>query len=421
MGKSGLSQKLNVANDQSPGRIRQNLDQMTATFPECPICKATAQYKISGIAKNIVVCEGCNAGWTSHEFYEDFPFRSLALAKKGSHKELKPLLNKFRSVEFWMRFDLETFENDLIEDLLNLYTGPDLEKRKESRQKLTNSDEVGQIEIRDIACGLQKSQNRIGALMYLASIESESDLPLLIQSLYDDNGKYTWELVRMLSRLARDAGFSSAIPPIIQVLKEFESARMRARAAEVLGDIPGNPQVVNALAESLYDTGSLPQEQILAGSLEGFLIAAAKQKLPPTVREFAFQSLIKIGDPLAAEALVDFELSGGFGLKIEVEAEFLKPLGNVVVKPLIKGLSDENQRKRARSAGFLCFLGNKDAVDALIASLSDEIVLVRSNAAYALSIIGDTRAVEPLKQLDNDPEDKVKLAAEIALKKLDSR
>jgi len=420
MRKSISSNNFNDIDDKSPDRIQRNLDQVTTAFPECPICKAAANYKISGMLKNIAVCEICNAGWTSHEFYDDSPLMTLALAKKGKYKELKYILNNFRSVEFWKHFDINAIDKDQIENLLNLYTGRDPEKCAESKQKLKDSDEIGLIEIRDIASGLQTSQSRLAALVYVASLKNESDLPLLIQALTADDGKYTRVLIDLFLDLALDAGFPQAIPPIIQVLRENEYPSMRAHAAEALGEIKGNQQVIEALAKSLYDTARLPQEEILAGSLNGFLVAAAKQKLPPIVREFAARSLIKIGDPFAVEALVNFELREGFGSNIEIGAENLRPLGPVVVEPLIKGLVDENERVRARSAGFLCFLGNEGAVEALIASLSDECVLVRSNSAYALGVIGDLRAVKPLKQFGNDSEAKVKKAVELALKKLNA-
>lgn len=421
MGKSNPKNKPNDVGDQSPGRIERNLDQVREAFPKCPLCKTAANFKISGLFKNIAVCEACSAGWTSHEFYNAGPLLALALSKTGKFKEIKPLLDKFRSVEFWKHFDFGTTDYDQIENLLSLYNCPDPEQRAEAKRKLGDSGEIGQIEIRDIASGLQISDNRITALIYVASLSNETDLPLLIQALNDDHGTYASVLVDLLIGLARDAGFPQAIPPIIRVLEESEYPALRAYAAEKLGEIKGNPQVIEALAKSLYDTGRLPQEEILAGSLEGFLVAAAKQKLPPIVREFAARALINIGDPAAVEALVGFELRDGFGSNIEHEADNLRPLGSAVVEPLLKGLGDENERIRARSAGFLCFLGNESAVEGLITSLSDECILVRSNAAYALGVIGDTRAVKPLQQLYNDPEDKVKQAAELALKKLQAR
>jgi hypothetical protein len=117
--------KLNDEDDQSPGRIERNLDQVTAAFPECPLCKSAANFIISGLFKNFAVCEACRAGWTSHEFYDDGPLLTLSLTKTGKFKEIKPLLDKFRSVEFWKHFDFGTTDYDLIGNLLSLYNCPD--------------------------------------------------------------------------------------------------------------------------------------------------------------------------------------------------------------------------------------------------------------------------------------------------------
>ena len=140
---------------------------------------------------------------------------------------------------------------------------------------------------------------------------------------------------------------------------------MRAYAAEILGEIIGDPRVIEALTRALFDNGSFSQGQIMAGSFEGFLVAAAKAKPVQFVREFALRSLIKIGDSAAAEALVSVLLDASFGSSIEKDSESLRPFGDVAIDLIIKGLSDENLRVRTRAAGFLCFLGNEDAVQAI--------------------------------------------------------
>lgn len=333
---------------------------------------------------------------------------------------MKPLLNEIRSIEFWKHLDLTDLTSDPIENLLKLFAVSKDERRTEAKQKLENAGLIGEIEIRDIARGIQPCENRAAALIYLISQKKESDLTLLGEVIFDDEGKYTRTLVDHFFSLATEAGLPLAIPPIIRVLEESENPDMRAHAAEVLGEIQGDPRVIEALARALADRGRLSQEQIMAGSMEGFLVAAAKSKPHQIVREFALGSLIKIGNSAAAEALVDFELEEGFGSSIEKEAENLRPFGKAAIDLLIKNLGDENERRRARAAGFLCFLGNEDAVDPLIGSLSDDIVLVRSNAAYALGEIGDPRAVEPLGELQEDPEEKVQQAAAMALKKLNA-
>ncbi len=58
-------------------------------------------------------------------------------------------------------------------------------------------------------------------------------------------------------------------------------------------------------------------------------------------------------------------------------------------------------------------------VDRLLPMLEDEDWEVRRAAARALGNLGDSRAIEPLKDLSDDKERKVRYTANLALNKLD--
>lgn len=405
---------------RSPNRATRNLGKMSATFPKCPICSSEAEYKIKGIIKNTAECLSCRATWVSQDFFGDVELRTLSLEKAGKNRKVKPLQKKQKSVTFWQHFNLDEYDSALDYDvenlLINIYTSRDTDVRENERLKLQDLGEIGLIEVRSIAEGTQPSPNRHIALLYLISLSDETELPIIVKALNANELDFRNTLVDGLVQLVRDDGMVAVIPPVVEVLKHDPDVNLRAHVAWALREVKGNHMVIDALADALQDGESPPMDLITAGSIAGFISAAAKSKPNASVGEIAFHSLAAFGDPRAAEILVMHVLDDPGD--VLHERRFVEEIGPLAVEPLIESLTSDNERHRARAAAFLFYVNDERAVDPLIEALTDEKYLVRRNAAFVLGVLGDKRSVEPLKSATKDEDKRVSEPALDALRKI---
>jgi deoxyhypusine monooxygenase len=100
----------------------------------------------------------------------------------------------------------------------------------------------------------------------------------------------------------------------------------------------------------------------------------------------------------------------------------LADLKNEEAVPLLRNalLEDPSPLVRHEAAFSLGQLGFKSAVAALLKAMAeDDSVLVRHESAVALGSIGDDRAREGLSHALGDPDEDVRLSAEVALADLD--
>jgi hypothetical protein len=199
---------------KSPDRSKRNLNKMSTAFPECPICTSDAGYKITGIFKVDAVCLTCKADWTSVDFIGDVELKALQLVKVGKNHKAKKLLKKLKSVRFWQLFDIDRSLEMGIENLLHKFTGSDAEGRKMAKKEINDLGEIGLVEVRSIADGMQPSPNRLSALFYLAKLGDENELPILTQALLDEDFEFRINLLNQLIELVKDAGMNAAIPPV---------------------------------------------------------------------------------------------------------------------------------------------------------------------------------------------------------------
>jgi len=188
-----------------------------------------------------------------------------------------------------------------------------------------------------------------------------------------------------------------AIVQLTQLLKKdpaWQSRRAIVNALKNIGDRRAGPAVAECLVTD-------PHFRVRAEA-PGALLALKDKR-------GAKQLLQALSDPhenVRAEAalvLGDFEYGGA------------------LVK-LIELLKDKSATVRKNTVIALAKLDNRKAVEPLIATLGDENYVVRVQAASALGVLGRSKAIKPLQQVvKDDPEPKVRTAAQAAIEKIKNR
>lgn len=136
----------------------------------------------------------------------------------------------------------------------------------------------------------------------------------------------------------------------------------------------------------------------------------------------AAENLGVIGDQTAVQPLIE-SLEDPF---VEVSWLAAKSLGTIgderAVEPLLRALNSDEPWLRAGAAIGLGKLRDARAVEPLITLLTDIKKQVRKHAALALGLLGDDRALNPLEKISReDPDEKVKAAAAVALKMIQAK
>ncbi|WP_134672099.1 HEAT repeat domain-containing protein [Halorussus marinus] len=195
---------------------------------------------------------------------------------------------------------------------------------------------------------------------------------------------------------------------IVSLLKNSNNEAVRRRAAEILGDMDGNEQVVeDALVKAVEgdDSDGVRAAAIDAldqrHAVERLIGALSDEEVPTEGAEWA-----------RAEALVDLLSADQPELRMAA-ANALGRLGNRAgTKALIGRLGDPDTRVRARAARAIGRIGDPRAVSALRKALGDETVDVRREAADSLGRIGTEEALDALLDLlDDDSETVRRIAA----------
>lgn len=181
-----------------------------------------------------------------------------------------------------------------------------------------------------------------------------------------------------LYQLARDGDADE----ILTALWESDSVAVRARAAELLGELADETD----------------------GELVRGVVEAAVDDDDETVRAAAIDALDEMG-----EAAVERLLAEMTGANVEGGADW------VTVKRFASALSADQPELRMAAANALGRLGDRDATPALVKRLGDPDPRVRIRAATACGSIGDPRSVGALVDLLSDDRRDVKRAAADAL------
>jgi len=195
---------------------------------------------------------------------------------------------------------------------------------------------------------------------------------------------------------------------IVSLLNNSTNEAVRRRAAEILGDVDGNDQVVeDALVKAVEgdDSDAVRAAAIDAldqrHAVERLIGALSDEEVPTEGAEWA-----------RAEALVDLLSADRPELRMAA-ANALGRLGNRAgTKALVGRLGDPDARVRARAARAVGRIEDPRAVSALRKALADESVDVRREAADSLGRIGTEEALDALLDLlDDDSETVRRIAA----------
>lgn len=201
------------------------------------------------------------------------------------------------------------------------------------------------------------------------------------------------------------------VDALLDHVKLSDSARIRARAAEILGDtVDDEPQAVDALVRVAQDD----DDEAVRGAAIDALDAIGGEAIERLVAEMAGVDADG-ADWVRAEAFVETLSADRPELRMAA-ANALRRLGDSGALPALVGtLDDPNPRVRARAARACGAIGDERAADALGARLDDPVSQVRREAADALATIGTGRALSPLLDAVDDANDEVRYAAVMAL------
>ena len=210
-----------------------------------------------------------------------------------------------------------------------------------------------------------------------------------------------------LYQLERDGD----VDALLDHLKLSDSATIRKRAAEILGDVVDDePQAIDALVR----TAKADDDEAVRGAAIDALDAVGGDAIERLIGEMAGVDA-EGADWVRAEAFVETLSAERPELRMAA-ANALRRLGDEGALPaLIGAFDDPNPRVRARVARACGAIGDERATDALGSRLDDPVGRVRREAADALAAIGTDRALSPLLDAVADENDEVRYAAVMAL------
>jgi HEAT repeat protein len=198
-----------------------------------------------------------------------------------------------------------------------------------------------------------------------------------------------------------------AVESLIQILSnENEATIARMGAARTLGRI-GDERAVEPLIQLLNEHHYWELQNASAVALGNIGDAKAVEPLISVLQDgYANEQTIEYGTDRTASII-----SGGRVQAMCSAAESLGKIGDErAVEQLIIVLQKEDEYRQAQTLEFGA--GGK------ITMTSGDRIQLTCNAAEALGKIGDKRAIEPLKQLQNDGNEDIKMAATNALKNI---
>ncbi|MDY0386056.1 MAG: HEAT repeat domain-containing protein [Methanolobus sp.] len=230
----------------------------------------------------------------------------------------------------------------------------------------------------------------------------ESTVESQIQDLNDENVSVKSEAEEELVEIGEPA-----IDPLIEVLSgKNEVTQTRVVAAKILGKI-GDKRAVEPLIQTLDEQQYWETRNASAVALGDIGDRSAVEPLVSVLQNgYANEQTIEFGTSSATM------ITGGDVQLMCSAAEALGKIGDErAVEHLIVVLENEYAYRQAQTTEFGD--GGK------ISMVSEDRIQLACNAAEALGKFGDERAIEPLKQLQNDENRYIKVAATNALEKLE--
>jgi len=202
---------------------------------------------------------------------------------------------------------------------------------------------------------------------------------------------------------------SGDVQELIRALREADNQKVRARAAELLGNFPDHDDrrdVVNALVGAAQNGNS----EIAANAVDS-LDELGGDAIEQLIADMAGVDLGSDGaDWVRAKAFVQALDADVPELRMAA-ANGLGRLGQSDTVSHLTGRFDDDPRVRARAARACGKIGDPRAVAGLESLLTDPTAAVRREAADALGTIGNRRVLQTLLPLYEDDNDRVRQIA----------
>ncbi|MGD2166282.1 MAG: HEAT repeat domain-containing protein [Anaerolineae bacterium] len=294
----------NDQGQENPKEVRA-VQHMTDLFPTCPICGAEADYEGQfRFLTSKVSCRSCIATWSSTDpdFHRGERPSKLNLVKPDEEKRAKALTGQEYSVFFWQHCDVDEYDlsiqkkigRPLIGIKRAFFRGRDCEK---PMAKIRAWGINGRLEVAEIATagGSREGSDayREEALLTLGLMGEKEEAQVLIHALEDEDEEVRITAGYALARFHEVTGSCDAVPSLIDVLENDESALVRARTAVVLSEFPGDERVYQALLQAQFDRAR-PATTYGGGSSWLDLLTIAD--IPPSVGEQASWALEQLSD-----------------------------------------------------------------------------------------------------------------------------
>jgi HEAT repeat protein len=244
---------------------------------------------------------------------------------------------------------------------------------------------------------------------------------LLIADLNSEESFRSQNAVLLAGSLGR-----AAIPLLLEVIKKTDDLRTRTLAANLLAKTgPDTPQLLKR--EVVLGGGAEERARIL--DVIELVTRDVKSELAhllgeqnPAIRQAAFRLLNRLNDSQAVELLLDYAQGNDRRLALES----IECLGKLKPAAAVVGLLSllKNQKKTDRLLACcraLGQIGDPASIEPLEKILSRKGFLsrlkrgkaeLRATAAFALGQISHPRAVDVLSSLENDPDPRVREAAQ---------
>jgi hypothetical protein len=263
---------------------------MLQHLPACPLCKAQTGYEVSGIFRNYVRCRSCQAQWVSDDFVKGENLIMLKLWKSPRDGRGKRFRKQDHLVSFWQEMVqweneeefLSHVENEkkygtkvgkIQRELYQLYaqtfkdlSEEDLAINEQRRNEIINKVREDHQLSEYFSDKVKSTQETPGVwASTLVLMADERGIDPLYRYLKEEKIKRDSQKIYTLSTDGRIIAVHSlglfekvtkngrAIDPLIWVLKNDETIRVRCEAAVTLGELKGYPESVYALIEALND------------------------------------------------------------------------------------------------------------------------------------------------------------------------
>lgn len=293
---------------------------------------------------------------------------------------------------------------------------------------------VAQEPLIECLTGDESGRVRLQALNTLIALSNSENRAALLEpmmaALSDSQEPVRMEAIRWLGQF----GDADALKPLLAVLQEDASDKVKGRAAYALASIEPDLKTLSSAGDAgvrALITATKDEERgirLRAIWALGILKPAEASRVLMDILEQngnvpekrkAAESLGQIGDRSALDALmIALQFDAHEGVRSSA-ADALGMIGDErALNMLIRALhSDATPSVRASAARALEALGDAGAVEPLILALEDEHHDVRFRAVNALGKLGDARAVEPLQTLLQDSQfnKQIRVAVEQAL------